>query len=670
MTKAGSKLPVCALIAVTLFCAQTGFSAPGDAGTSGANPRWSLPADIPTGLADNNPQTSQAVTTLLNLSAIAYADTKALHAEGSYIGVTKSTDDETSHLSAKVTLNYLAPGRLSVRTVGDTPLHTTAFVANGDTVSMDWGEATTSSVVRQYFTMPQPDSLSAFTADHRRGELYEDRADVLGMAVIPQLLVGEDTLRVFTSNVSDYVYEGVEEVSGHKCHRLRFRQTSPRAIVILWIDAETYIIRKSSIIRSFDSDYSMVESFEEGTYAEMMVMAWDDLTTDPARVSVDAFQWQTPEDAKKDALTEPSAWALSLTQGEERSLWESLVATAAEAPNQSTTFSLIKQQGAAELELTKLVELEAAPLEIEGRRLPGESADSLIVAMKDGTVSIRDFGGKEKSRFSIGMQPSEFDCMETTGGELLYVLALDQKREVLSAFDLTGKKIWDYSYPYASILGFDAGIADPCVYVSLDTTLGLRKLNADGQVVYGARTTTVFPALTAVEPASNRVIGYSPLSTIVFDHSLIKQDDLEADETVKFVQWDDINRDAPFVTFSINSEDDALVHRRRPSGDVVWTVTVAPKQEDMDGGACVPIKLHLDGEIRRVWLAVTTAGHILVLDESGEVLYRGQVTADAATVERNGGGIINHVAAADLDGDGAEEFYLKLDTHLLRLSTR
>src|SRR5690606_926657 len=111
--------PICKFgCAVMIFmAAQSASSSPGNSNTPADGTTVSttqLPHRRPVGSADRDPETSRAITILLQRLAETQANFPSLHATGHFVGASKSFDEETSHIAVAVALNFVRPNKLAV----------------------------------------------------------------------------------------------------------------------------------------------------------------------------------------------------------------------------------------------------------------------------------------------------------------------------------------------------------------------------------------------------------------------------------------------------------------------------------------------------------------------------------------------------------------------------
>src|SRR5690606_1614768 len=102
---------------------------------------WGFPAvaaDIPIGPADENAETSRAVTAILDKCVATYQGLDTMHASGHYLSVSKDEDTPTTYAEARVTIDFQSSEKLAVHVRSKTDVLSCAFTADGTTVTQVW----------------------------------------------------------------------------------------------------------------------------------------------------------------------------------------------------------------------------------------------------------------------------------------------------------------------------------------------------------------------------------------------------------------------------------------------------------------------------------------------------------------------------------------------------
>lgn len=620
-------------------------------------------SEIPIGPADENAETSRAVTAILNRCVVAYEELDTLHTTGQYLSVSKDEDSETTYSEARVTLDYESPNRLAAHVFSDSPELACAFVADGTTVSQVWVNAYFDEQNKKFLQLPQTEMLGAFVDTRREGgELFDDKSGTLAVTAIANLLISNDVHEILFANIDRFIYEGSVEVGSHQCHQVRFIQSSPDVNVILWIDAASSLIRKTSFIYSYDENYDLVDSFEEGNSAEMMVMTWDEITTDPAKIDGSAFEVEVPSDHEK---FDPKANSSSYKP--HKSFWESLVSGAAETA-EVTTWTLTREQGSMNVSSEAFLELHGELLVMDDYQFPDSTSRSLLIAAPDGKVQLYDNSGKLKSSVDLKQKITNFDCMETTTGEAMQFLAIPDDAKTMIAWDLDGKPLWSYSHPLGNVSHLASGFSESSVYIGLHNGVGVRKLDEAGNIEYANGSGWAYWIYPA-PPALDRVMCVSIAKLNFFDSSLNLKSTYETYPEMDgiTIQWDTENPAAPIIALVDTPDDDVLLQRRTLSGDVLWTTMVKPELDNLLDYDVGWLTIPVDGKSQRCISCVLSTGDIMIADENGKALYRAHLDVDVASVNRAGGENISYSCIADLDGNGSDEIYVQADKTLLRL---
>ncbi len=616
-----------------------------------------VPVDIPVGTADENLQTSRALVAIMQHSIQAYASTDHMHAEGTYVAASKSEDEETSYLEARVVMDYHRPGKMAIISKSKSPSLNRSFIADGTTVTMVDAEG--------FKEMAQPDSLSAFTDFYRAGEIYEDKSGAIAMTFAGPMLTAENAAGILLEKIEQYIYEGEEQVAGADCHRMRFIQNDPDMVVILWFDKTTWLIRKASFISSYDENFTMVESFEDGVNSSLLVMTWDEISTDTAKIPDGAFALAAVVSKKKTEAPEKTRKIRRRAPG----LWESLVSSAAEASPEATTWSLTGDSDDVNLRITRFAQLPESILDFVPAPTPDGGQPRLAVATKGGVITLHKPNGSVDTTVTLPGTIADFELLDVATSEPL-ILATNESGKNLSAYNLKGELAWTYSYPTQGIrhMAVTTGTV-PAIYLTLSGLAGLRKLDENGNVLF-ANVSSYFTGSPHPAPAPvDRLLYNSSYEIAVMDKNLALIGAFDTDERVRSLQWDPENADAPVLTIAESTDDDILLQRRDENGNIVWTTMIAPKAEAVSGSGLELVRLRIGGQTQRCIFVLLSDGQAVITNTEGKVLYRGQVSANAALVKRNDDDVLQNIAIADLNQDGIHEIYTKIDKHILQLTT-
>lgn len=643
--------------ATACLIATMAYSAPAAAAPQSNALAAVVPADIPVGPADDNPETSRGLTAIMDNCIAAYAGADHMHAEGVYVVASKSEDEETSYLQAKVTLDYHRPNQMAIISTSESTPYNCRFIADGTTVTMVDG--------KEYYQIPKPSSLAAFSDDHRAGELYEEHSGAMGISAVAAMLMSDSPSKILLEGISRYIYEGEENTAGVDCHRLRFIQEGPDVIVILWIEKNTWLIRKTSFIYSYDADYNIVDSFDEGVNANMSIMTWEELSTDSAAVNNAAFSKSIPAGTKKAEETGQTV-SRSVNQ---TSMWESLVAAAAETSPEQTTWSLSREFGAVDLQLKRFTELPESILDFAPVLMSGSTAPFLGVATHSGNITVHKADGSIMTTVTLNRQISNFAFMDSSSSGPLFLTA-NEGSTALSAYNIQGNLAWTYQYPYKPIRYLIATTGtERAVYLTLAGQAGVRKLDENGQVLFANGKPTYTGSLRPAPQGVERLLYGGAYKIAVMDKRLNLINSIDTDELVRSALWDETNAAAPILDLAVTEDSDVLLQRRASNGEIIWTTMIAPKAEEVLGSGLVWVKLKVEGKIQRCIFIMLSDGQTVVTTVDGKVLYRGQVSANDALVKRNNGDVLQNIAVADLNHDNIDEIYTKIDTHLMQLTT-
>ena len=621
-----------------------------------ADTSGTIPTTIKAAPADENTETSSAISAILDRCAEVYAKAPAMHATATYVRAAKS-DGVTTYTSAKVKLDYIRPDKLAIVTTSDSDPLDNGFYADGTTNTQVFANN------KNYVILPQPE-LGSFAATWRAGEIHRDFSDALSMSGIGSLLIAESPAEWIHSNVVRYVYEGAEEVAGNDCHRIRFNQENPDVIVVLWIDKKSFLVRKLSFIHSYDDDYEMVESFEEGTEASMRLVNFDTISLRPADVPKSAFRARIP---KGYTLTKDEP-ATSTESTASLGFWGNLVRNAALSSPEETTWSLTRSSGDIDLKLEEFVNTPKPVIDLDPDLSNDGKISAMGLAMDGGLLHFYHYDGTLSSTVTLkeGIRLFAWQEKLTSGPRLL---AVDKHYQNLNAYTLSGDKLWSYHLPF-SVIETLRGAQPPEEGTYLDMgELGLRKIGPEGQVLF-ANSSVAYPGQpNPAPPGIDRLISNSGYSVTILDKQLHKLHEFETDELISATWWDKEDAANPLISLSITDDYDILLQRRNLKGDIIWTTNVEPKATAEGGAMSLLATLQVQGKPQEVIIVLMGHGKVAIADKSGKIIYRGKVDANDSLVERNESTVLRFFLVADVNNDGLDEIYFPLDTHMMRLKT-
>ncbi len=430
-------------------------------------------AGVPTGDAASNPETSRAVTVILARCAAAYSGTPSFFAQGKYIEAVKVRDNEEKD-SADLEIFFRRPDRLKVALSGKKI--STAFLADGTSVTF------TSPGRKAYKQIPQPPQLAAFVEEERAGLILDDESRTLTRATAPALLVSDDTLAWLHSNVVKYVFEGAEKLDGADTWRIKFIQADPEIVVTSWIDQQTYLLRKSSVLMAEDSDGGFVESYADAAAARMQIAIFDRTSTMTTRAPKSAFRQRIPANWTDIAATERQKRA-----GEPESVWQRLFRAAASESRTPTTATVLTDSGAGAFTVAWC---HPAPARVAGaskRRATDTTGALVALALTDGTIEVINESGQAGERFRTPLRPDLVAISGTDSGR--QIVAAESGSGAVRGFRAGGAAAW--SFAGGDDLTDLCPTSDPAGIIVAGAR-GLQKLGADGQLRFSSREVT-FP---------------------------------------------------------------------------------------------------------------------------------------------------------------------------------
>lgn len=619
-----------------------------------------IPDDTPTGDADADPRTSEALTRIIGAMADAYARADHFYAKGRFIETTKVGRTERTE-SADFEVFFRRPDLLKVLMKGDAG-HT-LFVADGTTVTMTWPDG------KQYLRRPQPAQLAAFAEEERAGELAEDETRSIVRTTAPALLVSDDTLRWIRSNVVKFVYEGSEKVGEADTWRIKFIQVNPDMVVNIWTDKRTGFARRSSVVMARDENDAVVESYADAAVARMQIALFDRISTSTQRVPRSEFRApRIPRDWKSatEAEDEPR-------RGTE-SAWLKLFRAAAAQTGGETSATISGDDGTTVL---RTAWLRPAPARIGAMAATGAPQPTIHLLLANRRVQVVGAGGEALRSYRIGAAADRAAVLTGTTTPLL--LTASTAGGPLQAWRTdNGAPAWQAGLGMAlgAVLPVDNGPGAPPSVVAGGTD-GVFAVSAEGRLEFSSRRMTgVFQLQPlTLEDAPRRVAALDTSGRIgVVDHGARVERRFEPDAAPVRLFVDAASPRAPYLVITPGESGDMALQRLDNAGAPVWTVGAASPARNLTavGVATIRLRLNDDGTAsdpsappRPLVATVMNDGRVALFTGAGHPVWRGRVTTtDPTFMASENDGIVD-MAVADLDGDGDDALILALPGALL-----
>lgn len=689
MTRSLAAVVFALVVALTPF--ESRGAAPGAGSIETTAPVSSggdIPEEIPLGNAADDPVTSRAVMQILKESARRYATVETFRATGTYIEATKIERGEKvqeKQSASSVEILFRRPDRLRISVTGEDVA--AGFVADGKQVTFQWPKQ------KQYRQFPQPDSLAAFVEEERAGEILDDETNAIVYSLVGALLISEDPLRWIHANVESYVYDGVEEVRGRPAWRIKFLQSDPAIVVINWVDKETKLLSKVSIIQARDENGEFVESYADSTYGQIRIVVLDRMETGLPAPADREFAARIPKGwtvKKQEEAARPS-------RRESVSPWERLVRAAAATTGEKTSPTLTVESGGNLLRLSRMMERpsKVTGLAAAGDLVPGERA---LAAVSEKSLTFFRHDGEVIREAPIRGGTDLVMVADGEAGTSPVLVTASTYGAAVRGFGSDGRELWSYERPGRRIgsvtVARAPGETADSIYVGYLDGTGLRVLGSDGRLRFASRRLTGITALTAGEiPGTGwRVVASTGNSGGFFSprgEFLSRMPD-EEDSAVQvgLLALDDSQPSAPLLQVASVGGAEYVLRRARPDNSPVWTVPLAQEVKEAEPVGLVVARLRLpasgdggtaatgaDGAdggadgTRPFAVTLLSDGRVTVTSPEGRAVWRGKAVFGGAAVSGDLERVASALATADLDGDGEDELYVGGEGHVLQIVT-
>ncbi|MGC8840119.1 MAG: LolA family protein [Candidatus Sumerlaeaceae bacterium] len=617
--------------------------------------------DFRVGNTVDDVRTSHGVEHILARSLAAYAEISQLYAAGRHFSEIKLDASRRILREQRIEVAYARPNRLRVLLSDPSGRPTARFVADGEKVLMVWdkqmglfGGAPENLV---YLTLVQP-PLAAFVDEEIAGDLYEDASGCLNASIVAPLLVSRNPGAWMHSHVTDYVYEGTENIGSSCCHRLRFHQSSPDLAVTQWIDCETGLVRKLSVVRAQTEQGTPSWSLSSAASGEMWVTVLDNISTGPLPKGL-RFDATPPVGLSEAKLGDEKRPPSS---GEAKSFLQRLLRAAAGSAIEKTSASVERQSPAYRWQVKRTWRFDAHIAGISTGR-----ARMLVIATADGKLWRLDCSGLEIIPAQLDFYPDIAVPWRTADRTLLLLARSGGVR--LQAIEAEGRTLWSRSLPSRlwCVLGDDES-SPPRLWLGLES--GLARLEADGSTAFSIRRQhNITQLLLGQHPDFGRVlvgltiqkpelwlynVAGRPVEKLLPSDPLLGAEPCDAATGLLLVG-------------AISREGNELALRGlAPNAETMWTTYVAPRLERLSGDFT---SIHDTGTQppEQHFVAITPTGALREVDAQGRIVWDGQLALERLQAMLAGGAIAEAMTSGDFNGDGREELYITSDRSLIEI---
>jgi hypothetical protein len=617
---------------------------------------------IAAGNAADNAETSRAIDAILRRCAELYSHTPSLVAHGRVLAQVKIDSSRSIVRGQSLELAFSRPDRLKIVVRQPSGDLTAQFVADGKNLLMVWdpqlhmfGGVPANLVYR---LMPQPPSLASFCDEEYAGDLYDDETVCISASAVAPLLVSADPLAWLHSHVTEYYYDGVEQVEGRCCHRIRFYQADPDMAVTQWIECETALLRKLVVVRATTDAGTPMWSLTAAASGEMMEAVFDDVTTAPKAEDL-RFVASAPAGVKEAAA---AVRQMAASSSPAAPFLQRLLRAAISSSQEKTSASVDRQWPAPRWRVGNSWRFVTRIAGVSHGR-PGWVA----LVTRDGKAWRLDRKGLAALPTNLDFAPDM--VVPWRAGKSWNLLLARSGGPWLAAVDEEGRTLWERTLAGSVLcMGLNDEESSPRLWLGM--TGGLSILDTQGRGIYSVRRQR---ALAQVEFATHATLG-----KVVVGLSLEKPDlwlyDLSG-HPLRRVRPEDrlLGMEAAvpasdlFLVGGISREGNELALRGLGmEGETLWTVMIAPRMERL-GGDFSSVRVKDVAGTQQHFVAITPTGRLREVDSRGQLVWDGQLGLDSVSTLLTGDSLGNALTAADVDGDGFDELFVAAEKDLFML---
>lgn len=658
------------LFLVAITCVHFGASlnalssvAPAEVTTGGAC--LAICGHIPQGSTAESAVTSQSVEQILAQCARIHQCVDRFYAKGRHLAQIKIDASRQILREQNIEVAFERPNKLSIvcRELSGRP--TSRFVADGHRILMVWDKQMRlfggAAENLNYQLISQPPSLSAFVDEENRGDLRDDESGCMSASAVGPLFASRDTLAWIHSHVVEYFYDGVETVSGHCCHRIRFHQTSPELAVTQWIDCQTGLLWKLVVVRAQTERGTPAWALTAGASGEMWATIFEEITTGSLPAGF-VFRADAPSgvtEARDETLSAPAA----RTRRSEESFFQRLLRAAVRSENDKTSVAIERQEPARRWRVADVWTFDKRIVSVSSG-----SARELVLVTTDAHVWHLTQKGLRQVPLILDFYP-DIAVPWTVGDATEIVLARTGSRKLLMT-GLDGRLRWQRSLPTRLwCLTADSETTPARLWIGLEN--GLALLDTEGRTVYATRRErNVTQIISATHPAYGKVLAC--LSIQKPDLWLFRLDGspLELLQPRDTLLGLEAVKEAPshiFLVGAISREGNELALRGLDSlGQARWTTYVVPRQERLAGDFTSYLDRR-ENPPRQYFVAVTPKGKLREINSEGTIIWDGHLVMDRLSALAGSDSVGDALTAADINEDLSPELYVVAGKTLIQL---
>lgn len=614
------------------------------------------------GRTQDDRETSSAVDQILEHCVRACRNVSQFYAIGRHLGEIKVDSSRRILREQRIEVAYMRPDRLRIALSDPSGRATARFEADGHQVLMVWDKqmglfgGVPENLVYRIHAQPP---LAAFVDEETDGDLYEDASGCLSASVVGPLFISRDPRAWLHSHVAEYFYDGIERVGNACCHRIRFHQSSPDLAVTQWIDCETGLIRKLSVVRAQTETGTPCWALGPAASGEMWVTIFDEITTGTLPGSL-RFESKPPRgitEAKGTDETQPPRSTAASAPFLQR-----LLRAASGSALEKTSVSLENQWPREHWQVKRSWRFENHIAGISTGR-----ARMVTIVTADGKVWLLDQKGLKNIPASLDFYPDmAVPCK--LANQPAVVLARSGGT-MIQAIDLEGHGLWTRSMPARVwCVAADDQTTPPRLWVGLES--GLSQLDPTGRTLFSIRRQRNITQL---------VISHHPVYGRVLVGLTIQKPELwlytfAGRPLAKLIPTDALIGAEPcdiatglLMVGAISREGNELALRGLgPSAETIWTVSMAPRLDRL-GGDFTSIRERTQEGVTQHFVAVTPKGKLREVDDHGRIVWDGELVFERLQTLLAGGTLAGAMTSGDLDCDGRDELYLCSDQNLVEI---
>ncbi len=473
------------------------------------------------------------------------------------------------------------------------------------------------------------------------------------------LLISRDPYEWLQANIIEHLYEGTEEVAGHCCHRICFLQEGPPIAVTLWIDCESGLLRKQTVVKAETERGTPVWAMATAARGLLVQVILDEISTAPAKLAR-GFDTTPPANV-------PSAESVATQTvpppAPEGSFLQRLLRAAVSEKLVTTSATIEDQWPAPRWQVAKVFPLQARVAAV--RQL---SPQALVFLLSDGTLWHIEGAEPHRIQAQLGFVPSTVaSCREAQKP----AVALAAKgKPWLALVSSSGQLLWQRRLPRA-VQGIECSTFGTTTTLCVTHTDGYSCLDLAGRTTWSFRSEEDLQAVMAARHPSHGdvFVGLSQRNPMlqVFAPCGRPTEQLHLDDPLVELLAPTRPMGELFLVGALSLRDNEFILRGiGPQGETLWTTPIAAKLERFGGGFTELREQRASGEEVH-FVAVTPTGRLREVDAQGRLVWEGQLRLDVPPAMLAGLSLGDTLAKVDLDRDGQDEILLFAEKKLLYL---